>query len=76
VIADDVDHDRAFWGIGFPVQPFSADQAIVDIVEEYLKGNGNAVLKTGLEGLDQSAVAFAVVVKLDGKCIEHKIGFF
>jgi hypothetical protein len=76
MIADDVYHDRAFWGIRFPVRPFSPDKTVVDIVQEYLEGGGDAVLNTGLQGLDEAAVSLAVVIKVDREFIEHKIGFF
>ena len=69
-------HDRAFWGIRFPVRPFSSDKPIIDIVQEDLEGSRDAVLKTGLQGLDQASVTLAVVIKIDREFIEHKIGFF
>jgi hypothetical protein len=71
-----VHHDRAFWGIGFPIGPPAADEAAVDIIEDDLEGRRNAVLETGLEGFDLTAVADAVVCKMNGKFIKHKRRFF
>ena len=75
MVSDNVYHDRAFWGIGFPIGSFAPDEAAVGIVEDDLEGRRNAVLKTGLEGFDLAVIPDAVVCKLDGKSIEHKRGF-
>jgi hypothetical protein len=75
-VTDDVYHDRTFWGIRFPIRPFSPDKAVVDVIQEYLEGGGDAVLEACLEGLDEATVSFAVVIEVDRKFIEHKIGFF
>jgi hypothetical protein len=73
MVADDIHHDGAFWGIGFPIGPPAPDEATVSIVEDDLEGRRNAVLKTGLEGFDLAVVLFAVVDKMDGKLVEHKM---
>jgi len=75
VITDDVHHDRASWGIRFPVGALSFDEAAVDIVEDDLEGGGDAMLDAGLQGLDLAAVLFAVVAELDGEFVEHAIEF-
>jgi hypothetical protein len=75
MVTDDIDHDGAFWGIGFPVRSLSFDQPAVDIVEEYLEGSGFAILNAGLQGLDLAIVLPAVVTERDWKVIEHKTGF-
>src|ERR1700754_4194263 len=76
VISNYFHHDRTFWGIRFPVGSFSADQTVVNVVQKYLERSRNAVLKTCVEGLDQPAVALAVVIKIDREFIEHKMRFF
>jgi hypothetical protein len=76
MVTYDIYHDRAFWGIRFPVRPFSADETIIDIVQEDLEGSRDAVLKACLQGLDLAAVLLTVVVKINRELIEHKIGFF
>jgi hypothetical protein len=75
VIADDVDHDRASWGIRFPLGAASFDLAAVDVIEYDLEGGGDAMLDAGLQGLDLAAVLFAVVAELDGEFVEHTIEF-
>ena len=75
MVANDVHHDRAFWGIGFPIGSFAPDEAAVGIVEDDLEGRRNAVLKTGLEGFDLAVIPDAVVCKLNRKFIEHKKRF-
>jgi hypothetical protein len=72
MISDNVDHDRTFWGIGFPVGPPSPDISTIGVVQDDLEGRRDAVLDTGLEGLDLAVIADAVVCKLDRKFIEHK----
>jgi hypothetical protein len=75
VIADDVNHDRASWGIRFPVGAAPFDQATVDVIEYDLEAGGDAMLDAGLKGLDLATVLFAVVAELDGECVEHTIEF-
>lgn len=75
MISYDVHHDRAFWGIGFPVGAPSADEATIDVIENDLEGRGNAMLEAGLQGLDLAIIADAIVCELDWKLIEHKKGF-
>jgi hypothetical protein len=72
VVYDDVNHDGAFWGIRFPIGPFSFYQTTVGVIKHNLKTGGDAVLNAGLEGLDLAAILFAVVVEADGKFIEHR----
>ena len=71
MIPDYVHHDRTFWGIGFPIGSSPADETAIYIIKDDLEGSRNAVLQTGLEGLDLAVIADAVVDKLDGKSIEH-----
>ena len=72
MVSDDVHHDRASWGIGFPIGPFAADEPAVDIVEDDLEGRRNAVLETGLERFDLAAIVDTVIGKMNGESIEHK----
>ena len=75
MVADDVHHDRTFWGIRFPVRTPSFDKTAIDMIEEYLEGSGNAMLDTYLQGLDQAVVLNAVEPEVDGEFIKHKIVF-
>jgi hypothetical protein len=76
VIPDNFHHERALWGIGFPIGAPPFDQTIIHVVEKYLESRRNAVLDTGVQGLDIATIMLAVVVELDRELIEHKIGFF
>jgi hypothetical protein len=75
VIPNDVHHDRAFRGIRFPVGALSFDEAAIDVVQDDLEGGGDAMLYAGLHRLNLAAVLFAVVVKVDGKFVEHTAEF-
>ncbi len=48
VVANDVYHDGAFWGIRFPVSASSFYETAVYVIEENLEGRGDAVLKACL----------------------------
>jgi hypothetical protein len=63
MISDDIDHEGAFWGIGFPVRAFSFNQSAVDIVEKYLEGGGFAILNARLQGFDLALVLPAVITE-------------
>ena len=71
MIPDNVDHDRAFRGIRFPVGSLSLDEAAIGVVQNYLEGGGYAMLYAGLQRLDLAAVLFTVVIEADGKFVEH-----
>lgn len=75
MIANFVHHDGAFWGIRFPGRPSSFHQSIVYIVEKHLKGSGDPVLDTCLQGLYLAIVALAVVSEVDWEFVEHIPGF-
>jgi hypothetical protein len=75
MVPDNVHHDRAFWGIGFPIGASAPDEAAVDIVEDDLERGRNAVLQTGLERFDLAAIADAIVGEMNRELIEHKRGF-
>jgi hypothetical protein len=75
MVTDNIDHEGAFWGIGFPVRAFSFNQSAVDIVEKYLEGSRLAILNAGLQRLDLALVLPAVIAERNRKSIEHKTGF-
>jgi len=75
-VANDIYHDRTFWGIRFPVYTSSFHQAAIGIVKKYLEGCGNPVLKVALQGFNLAVVVLAVVIEVDGKSVEHTIVFF
>ena len=75
MIANFVHHDGAFWGIRFPGRPPPFYQSIVDIVEKHLKGSGDPVLDTGLQGLYLAVVTLAIVSEVDWEFVEHIPGF-
>jgi hypothetical protein len=71
MITYNVHHDRALWGIRFPVRAPSPDEATVGIVEDDLEGGGNAMLNTGLQGLDLATIVLAFEAEIDGEFIKH-----
>jgi len=75
MIANFVHHDGTFWGIRFPGQASSFHQSIIYIVEKHLKGSGDPILDTGLQGLYLAVVTYAVVSEVDGEFVKHIPGF-
>jgi hypothetical protein len=71
LVTDGINHEGTFWGISFPVNAFSFNEAAVDMVEKDLEGRWESVLKPRLQRLDLTAVLFAVVTEGDWKFIEH-----
>jgi hypothetical protein len=71
LVTNSVNQEGTFWGISFPVNTFSFDEAAVDMVEKDLEGRWQSVLKPRLQRLDLTAVFFAVVTEGNWKSIEH-----
>jgi len=67
-----IHHDRALWGIRFPVLPPPFHQPTISVVKEHLKGRRHPVLKTSLKGLDLTTVVLAVIFEIDWKSVKHK----
>jgi hypothetical protein len=73
MIAYNIHHDGAFWGIRFPVHPFLFDQPIIDIVQKDLKGSGPPAKSTRFQRFDLAVVFLSIVVKMGNwKFIEHE----
>jgi hypothetical protein len=75
VITDNVHHDRALWGIRFPIRAPPPDEATVDVVEDDLEGNRDAMLDAGLQGLDLATIVLAFEAEIDREFIEHDLIF-
>jgi len=71
MVANNVNHDGAFWGIGFPVNTIPFDEAAIDMVKKDLERRWQSMLKPRLQRLDLTAVFFAVVTEGNWKSIEH-----
>jgi hypothetical protein len=75
MIANDVHHDGAFWGIRFPVSTSSFYQTAIYVIQEDLEGCGDTVQEACLEGFYFAVVVNAVIVERDRKFIKHKSSF-
>ena len=73
MIANNVHHDGAFWGIRFPVHSFLFDQPIIDVVQKDLEGSGPPAKSTRFQRFDLAVVFLSIIVKRNWKFIEHKI---
>jgi hypothetical protein len=71
-----IHHDRAFWGIRFPLIPPPFHQPAVNVIEEHLKRRRHPVLKTPLKRLDLTTVVLSVIIKVDWKSVKHKLRFW
>ena len=73
MVTDDIDHEGAFWGIGFPVRALPFDQSAVDIIEKYLEGSGPPAESARFQRFNLAVVFLSIIVKRNWKFIEHKI---
>lgn len=71
-----IHHDRALWGIGFPVIPPPFHQSAICVVKKHLKGRRHPVLKTSLKGLDLTTVMLAVIIEVYRKSVKHTMKFY
>jgi hypothetical protein len=71
LVTNSLNHEGTFWGISFPVNTFSFDEAAINMVKKDLEGRWQSVLKPRLQRLDLTAVLFAVVTEGDWKFVEH-----
>lgn len=59
-VANNIYHDRTFWGIRFPVFTSPFHLAAVDIVKKHLESRRNPVLKPAQQWFDLAIVMLAV----------------
>ena len=71
MIAYNIHHESAFWGIRFPVHPSHSDQPIIDVVQEDLEGSGPPAKSARFQRFDLATIFLSIVVKRNGKLIEH-----
>jgi hypothetical protein len=76
MIAYNIHHDGTFWGIRFPVHPSHFYQPIIDVVQEDLEGSGPPAESARFQRFDLATIFLSIVVKRNGKLIEHMISSF
>jgi hypothetical protein len=74
MIAYNIHHNGAFWGIRFPVHPSHSDQPIIDVVQNDLEGSRPPAESARFKRFDLATIFLSIVVKRNGKLIEHMIG--